>query len=235
MNRLFALLALLTLSVCACGSEPPAAKNATDSTSREAGEQKSGEPAPAASSKKQTETEQATAAQESLDASTGEDQRDVSLERLAALPESQQLPGGRWKAGTHYTPIVPAQPTSVPAGKVEVVEFFWYGCQHCYALEPFIQSWIKNKPDFVQLVRVPIMWGPPHRAHARLFYTLEALGRADLHPKVFETIHQRGNMLIANDESRSLAVGEDFAKANGIDGEAFRKAYTSFSVSSNLQ
>jgi thiol:disulfide interchange protein DsbA len=237
MNRLLALLAFLTLSVSACGGEPPASQGDADSTPEpQASAQKSEQqPAAATPSKSQSETEQATAAQESLDASTGEDQRDVSLERLAALPESQQLPGGRWKAGTNYTPIVPAQPTSVSAGKVEVVEFFWYGCGHCYGLEPFIQSWMKNKPDYVQLVRVPVMWGPPHRSHARLFYTLEALGRQDLHAKVFETIHQRGNMLIANDENRSLAMGEDFAKANGVDAEAFRKAYASFSVSSNLQ
>jgi protein dithiol oxidoreductase (disulfide-forming) len=239
MNRLLALLTLLTVSVCACGREQPASQTTANpaQTSEKTAQSGEGAKAPqSTSTTPQSEVEQAAAAQESLDdATTGEDQRDVSLERLAALPPQQQLPGGRWKAGTNYTPIVPAQTTGVSAGKVEVIEFFWYGCGHCYALEPYIQSWMKNKPDYIEFVRVPAMWGPVHRAHAHLFYTLEALGRSDLHPKVFETIHQRGNMLVANDENRSLALGEDFAKANGIDAEAFRKAYASFSVNSNLQ
>ena len=55
----------------------------------------------------------------------------------------QQLPGGKWKAGLNYTPIVPAQPTSVGPDKIEVVEVFWYGCPHCFDLEPFIQSWLQ--------------------------------------------------------------------------------------------
>jgi thiol:disulfide interchange protein DsbA len=68
-----------------------------------------------------------------------------------------------------------------------------------------------------------------------LFYTLQALGRADLHKVVFDTIHQRGQMLVANDAARTQAMQLDFAKANGIDPEAFRKAYESFSVNAKLQ
>src|SRR6266852_5061427 len=67
---------------------------------------------------------------------------------------------------------------SISPGKVEVVEVFWLGCPHCYALEPFIQTWLKTKPAYIDFVRVPVMWGPVHRAHARLFYTLQALNRS---------------------------------------------------------
>lgn len=166
---------------------------------------------------------------------TGEDAGDASLERLAALPPQQQLPDGKWKAGTNYQPIVPGQPTNVAPGKVEVLEVFWYGCPHCYALEPYLKSWEKNKPDYVQFVRAPVMWGPVHRAHAKLFYTIEALGRPDLHQKVFETIHQKRNMLAANDEASTIALQIEFAKENGIDEKTFRQAFDSFTVNSNLQ
>ncbi len=93
----------------------------------------------------------------------------------------------------NYDPLVPAQPTNVSAGKVEVVEVFWLGCPHCYALEPFIQSWVKSKPAYIEFVRVPVMWGPVHRAHARFFYTLQALNRTDLFEKAFDTIQQQHN------------------------------------------
>ncbi len=111
------------------------------------------------------ESAQALASQESADTEgTAAEQRDVALARIAAMPADQQLPAGKWKAGTNYTPLVPSQPTSVAPGKVEVVEVFWYGCPHCHDLEPFIQSWLKNKPEYAELVRVPVMWGPVHRA-----------------------------------------------------------------------
>jgi thiol:disulfide interchange protein DsbA len=165
---------------------------------------------------------------------TSEERADTALEHLAAIPADQQLPGGRWKAGTNYLPVVPAQPTSVGPDKVEVMEVFWYACPHCFDLEPFIQSWLKKKPANVEFVRVPIMWGPVHRAHAHLFYTLQALQRSDLDQKVFETIHNDHNMLFANNEPETLNLQIQFAVAHGINADAFRTAYNSFTVSSNL-
>jgi thiol:disulfide interchange protein DsbA len=159
----------------------------------------------------------------------------VSLERLAALPENAQLPSGKWKPGVNYTPLVPAQPTNVGPGKVEVVEVFWLGCPHCYALEPYVQSWLKNKPDYIEFVRVPVMWGPPHRAHARLFYTLQALGRADLFEKAFDTIQTQRNPLLGKTEDETLKIEQDWAEQNGIKPDDYAKAYNSFTVSSNLQ
>jgi protein dithiol oxidoreductase (disulfide-forming) len=232
MNRPFALLGLMVISISACGREPaPAEKAAATAAPPEAIEQAPAAPAPAAPTTPQSETEQATAAQETGEAA--DDPGDASLERLAQLPASQSLPTGRWKPGTNYDPIVPAQPTSVGSGKVEVLEIFWLGCPHCLALEPYLASWQKNKPEYIQFVRIPVMWGPAHRAHARLFYTLEAMNRQDLVTKAFETIHN-GQMLLGRDEASTLEAQTSWAKSNGADEKAFRQAYGSFTVSSNM-
>jgi thiol:disulfide interchange protein DsbA len=79
------------------------------------------------------------------------------------------------------------------------------------------------------------MWGPVHRAHARLFYVRPALNRTDLHQKVFDTIHKQGNMLVSNDEQATRKAQLDFLKANGVSVEDFNKAYDSFTVSAGLQ
>ncbi len=158
----------------------------------------------------------------------------TSLEKIADLPAQHQLPDGKWKAGVNYDPVVPSQPTAVPAGKVEVLEVFWYACPHCYALEPYLQAWRKTKPDYVEFVRVPVMWGPVHRAHAQLYYTLKQLGRNDLDDKVFETLHQQENPLMGNSPEETFERQLQFAKQNGIDPEMFRKAYSSFAVNADL-
>jgi thiol:disulfide interchange protein DsbA len=234
MIRLSVAIALLALSVSACArntpppSQAPAAKPAASAPAPK-------EAAPDSNSAQISESQQATASQESTGEETADDKRDTSLEHLAAMPSDQQLPAGQWKPGVNYVPLVPAQPTSVPAGKVEVVEVFWYACPHCYALEPFMQNWLKNKPEYVEFVRVPVMWGPVHRAHARLFYILESLGRKDLHSKVFDTIHKEQNMLVGNDDASTQKMQRDFAVANGIKGEDFDKAWGSFTVNASLQ
>jgi protein dithiol oxidoreductase (disulfide-forming) len=232
MIRLPVAIALLALSIGACARETPPSAPPAQSPRAAAPATSAQAPGPVAQT---TESQEATASQESTGEETPDDKRDTSLERLAAMPSDQQLPAGPWKAGVNYTPLVPAQPTNVPAGKVEVVEVFWYACPHCYALEPFIQSWLKNKPDYIEFVRIPVMWGPVHRAHARLFYILESLGRRDLHAKVFDTIHKQQNLLVGNDEASTRKLQLDFATANGITADDFNKAWDSFSVNSSLQ
>lgn len=166
----------------------------------------------------------------------------TSLERLAAVPASTALPeSSEWKPGVNYDVISPAQPTTVAPGKVEVLEVFWLGCPHCFALEPYIRQWLKNKPAYVQFVRVPVMWGPVHRAHAQLFYTLESLGRDDLVEKVFAYIHdvedQSGteSVLFSNSKEDTLKQQEGWATQNGLSGDAFEKAYNSFYVGTQVQ
>ena len=86
-------------------------------------------------------------------------------------------------------------------------------------------------------MRVPVMWGEVHRAHARLFYTLQALGKVDaLHGKVFEQIHQQRDALYAPDDDKATLQDQlQFAKANGISEADFLAAYNSFGVQANLQ
>jgi thiol:disulfide interchange protein DsbA len=241
MIRSIALTAFLALIVCSCArgsqTQPPAAQAAKPSASSVI-QQETPPPAPADAATQQTESQQATAAQEKGDEPEDDPRAargDAGLERLAALPADQQLPAGRWKAGQNYDPLVPAQPTSVGPGKVEVVEVFWSGCPHCRALEPFLQTWLKNKPAYIEFTRVPVMWGPAHRAHAHLFYTLLALNRQDLVEKSFETIQDQHQMLFGQSEDETLKAQEAFATANGVSAEDYAKAYNSFTVNSNLQ
>jgi len=164
----------------------------------------------------------------------------TSLERIADLPRDQQLPEGRWKPGVNYDAIVPEQPTTTPPGKVEVLEVFWLGCPHCYAFEPYLRDWLKKKPAYVSFVRVPVMWGPVHRVHAQLFYTLEELGRDDLVEKAFDTIQSSDSLFRITadhrlDEAQTLAAEAAWAKSNGVDPDAFRKTYASSAVAADLQ
>lgn len=235
MKHALVVLALLGLALAGCGGEAPQSTTAGPGTTTLTPAQA---PQPAATAAPTTAAvaQAAAANQETANTETPADRGDATLERLAALPENAQLPGGRWKSGVNYRPIVPAQTTSAEAGEVEVLEVFWYGCAHCYALDPFLESWKKSKAPYVKFVRMPVMWGPAHRAHARLFYTLEALGKLEaLHTKVFDEIHQRGNVLVANDEAQTLKLQLAFAKANGISEADFTREYNGFSVNTKLQ
>jgi thiol:disulfide interchange protein DsbA len=240
MIRSIALTAFLTLIVCSCArgsqhSTTQAAKPQTPSVIQE----QTPPPAPADTATQQSEAQQAAAAQEKGDQPEEDDPRaargDAGLERLAQLAPDQQLPAGHWKAGQNYDPLVPAQPTSVGPGKVEVAEVFWLRCPHCAALEPFIQSWLKNKPAYIEFVRVPVMWGPVHRADAHLFYTLVALNRQDLVNKAFDAMQNHNQIPITQSEDETLKAQQAFAKDNGISAEDYAKAYNSFTVNSNLQ
>lgn len=238
MNRSLVLMVLLAATLGACGrgapttqqpAPPGASAPSSAATTTPAGAVPAA-PAPSA-------TDQANAAPQET-AGTGDDAEttrgDTSLEKLTALPAEHQLPAGRWKPGVNYTPLVPAQPTGAAPGKVEVTEMFWLGCPHCYALEPRVLAWLKTKPDYIQFTRVHVMWGPVHRAHARLYYTLLAVNRADLLEKAFDAIHKQNNPLIANSDEDSLKLQLAFATANGVSAEAYTKAFSSFAVNANL-
>jgi thiol:disulfide interchange protein DsbA len=250
------LIGLLSVSFSACGREtaaPPTTQGATAAISAPdsapPGQAADVDSGPAPTEPTATTTALAnppvSSAAIAAAAASGPDAADdsddappvgtTSLEKIADLPAQHQLPDGKWKPGVNYDPVVPSQPTSVAAGKVEVLEVFWYACPHCYALEPFIKTWRKTKPDYVEFVRVPVMWGPVHRAHAQLYYTLKQLGRNDLDDKVFETLHQQQNPLVGNSPDETFQRQLQFAKDNGIDVEAFRKAYNSFAVNADLQ
>jgi len=238
MKHTIALILLVT-SLAACAREnAPAPAAATAAASSDTA-------TPAAASAVATAPTQgpadlvaaAATQQEGADTGAAADNGESALERIAALPHEGQLPAGKWVPGTNYKVIAPAQPTDVSPGKVEVLEMFWYACPHCYALDPMIESWRKNKAAYIEFTRVPVTWGDVHRAHARLFYTLQALHQLDaLHTRVFEEIHDKGDPLfVQGDEQGTQREDVQFARANGIDGAEFLKAYTSFAVETNLE
>jgi thiol:disulfide interchange protein DsbA len=238
MIRTLALAALLAL--CACARQEPTPPPAAPAPAPAANTQSPTSPQtgalPAPATAAQNETQQATASQESVDTEGERPARsDTSLEQIAELPAGAKLPDGKWLPGVNYVPLLPAQPTSVAPGKVEVMEVFWLACPHCYALEPFLKNWLKTKPAYVEFVRVPVMWGPVHRANAHLYYTLDALGRQDLIARAFDTIQQQHTPLAGDSEERSFKLQQDFATRNGVSADDFAKAYNSFTVNSNLQ
>jgi thiol:disulfide interchange protein DsbA len=229
----FSAAALLALSACSQNQAPQPSSQAAAQTGAAA------TPSPAVPAQQtapdQTASDQASATQ-SADGSS------PSLEHLAAVPASAALPtSSEWQPGVNYDVLAPAQPTTVAPGKVEVMEVFWLACPHCYALEPYIRQWLKTKPAYVDFVRVPVMWGPVQQAHARLYYTLEALGRDDLFEKTFTHIHDldmQSNTesgLVTDNKDETFRQQQQWAVQNGIKADAFAQAYDSFFVNTQLQ
>jgi len=144
-----------------------------------------------------------------------------------------------WQEGVNYKRLVPAQPTEVPTGQVEVLEFFWYACPHCNAIDPSIEAWLKTKPAYVSFSRVPVMWNEGHRSLARLYYTLQSLGKLDqLHSEVFKEIHVHGDFLVAADPNNTAETEHMqavFVRKFGISEADFTKTYHSFAVETALQ
>jgi protein dithiol oxidoreductase (disulfide-forming) len=117
-------------------------------------------------------------------------------------------------------------PVDAPAGKIEVIEFFWYSCPHCNAFEPKLVSWIKSAPADIVVRRVPVAFRDDFVPQQRLFYTLEAMGKLDeLHHKVFASIHGPTKEAL-NREELILA----WAEKNGLDKAKVAETYNSFSV-----
>lgn len=232
--------ALLALSACSRQSQAP---QQTGQAAPQTGQ--TAAPSSSAASQPQAADQAAGQSQSQGNAAgttQSADGSSTSLEHLAALPASAALPtSSEWKPGTDYDVISPAQPTTVGPGKVEVMEVFWLACPHCYALEPYIRQWLKTKPAYVDFVRVPVMWGPVQQAHARLYYTLEALGRDDLFEKTFTHIHEldmQSNTesgLVTDNKDETFRQQQAWAMQNGIKGEAFAQAYNSFFVNTQLQ
>jgi thiol:disulfide interchange protein DsbA len=131
--------------------------------------------------------------------------------------------------GVTYKTLKPTVPTNVAPGKVEVVEVFWYACGHCYLLEPKLEAWEKKgKPANVELIRMPAVWNEVLKTHARLFYTIEILGRRELNSEAFREINVRGNRLDTPDKI------EAFFTSRGVSKADFQKAFSGFAVESKL-
>lgn len=143
----------------------------------------------------------------------------------------------QWVAGKNYHLITPAQPTNVDAGQVEIIEFMWLGCPHCYEVNPYIEAWKKKLPANVKFKQEHVTWDAQRLPHARLFYTLQALGGDPdaLVVKAFEEIHRKNNPLMANSEANTERLQTDFAVSNGVNEAAFKGAYKGFAVNTSIQ
>lgn len=133
-----------------------------------------------------------------------------------------------FKQGQHYREISVAQPVET-GDKVEVRELFWYGCPHCFRLEDPLERWVSTLPDHAQFVRMPAIFNQVWEQHAKLYYTLEAMGNLDtMHRKVFDAIHVYEQKLVKDSEMI------DFAEAEGLDRQVFEDTLSSFAVISKL-
>jgi len=131
----------------------------------------------------------------------------------------------KYEEDLHYFEVIPAQPGG-ENGRIQVLEFFWYGCPHCYDLEPYLNNWKKNKPANVDVVLIPAMFKRSDVVmHAQTFYALKLIGEADrLHDKIFDAIHAEKRNL------NTQKAMEAFLDEQGVDVEAYRKAMKSFAV-----
>ena len=148
----------------------------------------------------------------------------VSLGLTMTGPAHAQTP----KEGTHYVKLSTLAPVTLPTPdkKIEVVEFFWYGCPHCYAFEPTLEAWVKTLPADVAFRQVPVGFMAPHQLHQRLFYALEETGQlAAMHRKVFNAIHQQNKRLSTESDISA------FLSASGGDGAKVVDAMKGFGVS----
>lgn len=140
------------------------------------------------------------------------------------------LPATAQTAGRDYTPIEPAQTTDNPA-KIEVIEFFSYGCPHCSEFHPTVSKWSAKLPTDVVFRRIPVSFGRvPWANLSKLFYALEATGDlAKLDGAVFHALHEKGLKLY---DDKSIA---EWVTAQGVDARKFADAYNSFGVISKVK
>ncbi|MAC32621.1 MAG: disulfide bond formation protein DsbA [Haliea sp.] len=145
---------------------------------------------------------------------------------LAPLANAQD---SEWEAGKDYDVISPAIRTADP-DKIEVVEFFWYGCGHCYTFEPLVSRWKQDLGDDVVFKGSPAIWNQPMELHAKMYFTAEVLGVKDtLHGVLFQAMNVDGKRLGSESAIRELFV------ANGVAAEDFDKAFNSFGVNSQVR
>ena len=181
------------------------------------------------------EEEDATAelVEESAGDVTVEEERPIILAQ--ADPEELEQ-DWKFKEGTHYTRMVPSQPTVGGADKIEVVEVFWYGCNHCFDFEPYINRWAADVPANARFVRMPALWNPLVELHGKLYYTEDVLAangkledREGFRNAVFLEYHRRGNRMAS--ESAIQEVFERF----GVSEADFKSTWASFEVAQKVR
>jgi protein dithiol oxidoreductase (disulfide-forming) len=135
--------------------------------------------------------------------------------------------------GTDYIELKPPQSADSP-GKIEVIEFFWYRCPHCYALEPDLEAWVKRLPRDVQFKRIPGILNEDWAIDARIFFALEAIGEVNrVHRQLFDAIHQEGGVRLRGDAFAKWVA--DWLAKQKVDMAKYDAAFHSFTVESKLR
>lgn len=151
------------------------------------------------------------------------------LKRLALFAPLLMVWAGISQAADAYQELASPLPTSV-SDKVEVVEMFWYGCNHCYSLEPVMQEWLETKPDYVEYVRVPAVFRDNWVPLARAWYVIDTLELGDrVHMNLFKALHVK--KLNMNNEG----LLRRFFENEGVSAEQFDQVFNSFSVDSMVR
>jgi len=133
-----------------------------------------------------------------------------------------------YKQGKDYS-LIPRPVKTADPSKIEVVEIFWYGCIHCFRLEPEIEDWIPNLAEDVDFIRMPAIWADIMELHAAMLYANEALGLTDqLHTAIFKEMNVEKNQM-PNEKAILKFIGKQ-----GVDAEKYRRAMNSFGVSSQV-
>jgi thiol:disulfide interchange protein DsbA len=128
-----------------------------------------------------------------------------------------------------YETLSPAQPTHNP-DKIEIIEFFWYGCPHCYDFEPLLEKWVKALPKNVEFIRQPAVFSELWGKHAKAYFTAEALGVVDkVHNDFFDALQTKKQHLETEDELAKFFV------AHGVNENEFRTTYNSFLVDTKVR
>jgi protein dithiol oxidoreductase (disulfide-forming) len=156
----------------------------------------------------------------------------VATSAAAALvtPVAQAQGARTYKEGTDYLSLEKRASTEAGAGKIEVVEFFWYSCPHCNQFEPALEAWIKKLPKDVVMRRAPVAFRPDFEPQQRLYFAIEAMDMVDkLHAKVFYAIHVEKQQL--NTPSAIFA----WVEKQGVDKAKFESTFNSFSVATKAR
>jgi protein dithiol oxidoreductase (disulfide-forming) len=155
----------------------------------------------------------------------------ISMAGLPLLVQAQGPAAGKKpEEGIEYISLDKRVPTEVDAGKIEVIEFFWYSCPHCNAFEPRFAAWIKALPKDVVVKRVPVRFRDDFEAQQRAYYVFESLGVVDaMHGKLFHAIHTERQTL---NTGAALAV---WAGKNGMSEQKFTETFNSFGVATKAR
>lgn len=139
-----------------------------------------------------------------------------------------------FQEGKDYTVLATVMPTR-DANKIEVIEFFWYGCPHCFELEPRLEAWVAKLPKNIDFWRSPVIWGPVRENHAQVYYTAEALGILDkTHQAFFEAV-QTAQTAKKDNAYTTPAEAKAFFVSQGVAEDKFDQTFSSFAVMSKIK